>query len=191
MHSQLPVLKTPHLLVRLAGLDDVSAIAQYYCENRAFLKPFEPLRPREFFTEPFWHAQVEANLWEFHCKRSFKTFIFKQSDPTRVIGSINLNQIVRGVAQYCMLGYSLAEAEQGRGYMTEALREAIAYGFDTLNLHRIMANYMPHNTRSGKLLKRLGFIVEGYARDYLMINGQWEDHILTSLTNPTWSPKFR
>jgi ribosomal-protein-alanine N-acetyltransferase len=49
-----------------------------------------------------------------------------------------------------------------------------------------MANYMPHNRRSGNVLKRLGFVVEGYARDYLMINGKWEDHIFTSLINPHW-----
>ena len=47
-----------------------------------------------------------------------------------------------------------------------------------------MANYMPTNEASGKVLKRLGFTVEGYARDYLCLNGKWEDHILTSLTNP-------
>lgn len=53
-------------------------------------------------------------------------------------------------------------------------------------MHRIMAAYLPYNQRSGKLLKRLGFIVEGYARDYLTIDGQWQDHILTSLTNRNW-----
>lgn len=31
-------------------------------------------------------------------------------------------------------------------------------------------------------------VVEGYARDYLMINGQWQDHILTSLINRNWQP---
>jgi ribosomal-protein-alanine N-acetyltransferase len=46
-----------------------------------------------------------------------------------------------------------------------------------------MANYMPANERSGKLLKRLGFTVEGYARDYLFIAGAWQDHVLTSLAN--------
>jgi ribosomal-protein-alanine N-acetyltransferase len=46
-----------------------------------------------------------------------------------------------------------------------------------------MANYIPTNERSGLLLKRLGFAVEGYARDYLLINGQWRDHVLTALTN--------
>ena len=56
-------------------------------------------------------------------------------------------------------------------------------------MHRIMANYMPHNQRSGNLLKKLGFVVEGYARDYLLINGKWEDHILTSLNNDNYELK--
>jgi ribosomal-protein-alanine N-acetyltransferase len=38
--------------------------------------------------------------------------------------------------------------------------------------------------RSGRLLGRLGFVIEGYARDYLLVNGRWEDHVLTSLINP-------
>jgi ribosomal-protein-alanine N-acetyltransferase len=48
-----------------------------------------------------------------------------------------------------------------------------------------MANYMPINTRSAKLLNRLGFKIEGYAEKYLLINGQWEDHILTALSADT------
>ena len=47
-----------------------------------------------------------------------------------------------------------------------------------------MANYLPINERSGRLLKRLGFKVEGYARDYIFINGAWQDHILTAMLNP-------
>jgi ribosomal-protein-alanine N-acetyltransferase len=47
-----------------------------------------------------------------------------------------------------------------------------------------MANYMPRNARSGDLLARLGFTVEGKASQYLQINGVWEDHVLTSRINP-------
>jgi ribosomal-protein-alanine N-acetyltransferase len=47
-----------------------------------------------------------------------------------------------------------------------------------------MANYRPENERSGRLLQRLGFAREGYARDYLFIDGAWRDHVLTSLTTP-------
>ena len=72
--------------------------------------------------------------------------------------------------------------------MTGALRLGIEYMFGEMNLHRISANYMPDNTRSGAVLKRLGFTVDGYARDYLRIDGRWQDHILTSLLNPGWTP---
>ena len=49
----------------------------------------------------------------------------------------------------------------------------------------------PTNERSGRLLSRLGFTIEGYARNYLNLNGQWCDHIMTSLTNPNWNPDWK
>jgi ribosomal-protein-alanine N-acetyltransferase len=72
--------------------------------------------------------------------------------------------------------------------MIEALQAAIAFVFGPLRVHRIQANYMPHNLRSGRLLERLGFVEEGLARDYLLIDGRWRDHVLTSLTNLEWQP---
>jgi ribosomal-protein-alanine N-acetyltransferase len=46
-----------------------------------------------------------------------------------------------------------------------------------------MANYLPTNERSARLLRRLGFVIEGSARDYLFVGGQFRDHVLTALTN--------
>lgn len=82
------------------------------------------------------------------------------------------------------MGYALDEAAQGRGYMSEACRVGIDYIFKETRLHRIMANYMPHNTRSAAVLERLGFTIEGTARAYLYLAGAWQDHVLTSLPNP-------
>ena len=98
------------------------------------------------------------------------------------------SNIIRGPLQSCFLGYALAERRQGAGLMTEAVRLGIEYMFQEMHLHRISANYMPHNTASAAVLKRLGFTVEGYSRDYLQIDGRWQDHIVTSLINPDWSP---
>ena len=67
--------------------------------------------------------------------------------------------------------------------MHEALTLGIDFMFQEMALHRIMANYMPRNERSARVLQRLGFAIEGQAKDYLMINGRWEDHTLTSLIN--------
>ena len=68
--------------------------------------------------------------------------------------------------------------------MTLALTTALDYMLVELNLHRIMAAYIPTNARSEKLLLSLGFEKEGYAKSYLKIAGRWQDHVLTSLINP-------
>lgn len=186
MSLNLPVLQTERLVTRLASHRDVPAIVRYYRQNQAFLTPFEPARPDYFYTDRFWQEQVERNLIEFNYRQSLRLFVFDAFDNQEILGVINFTQFVEGISYFCYLGYSLAETAQGQGYMTEALGVATRYVFDQMNMHRIMANYMPHNQRSGNLLRRLGFVVEGYARDYLLIDGKWRDHILTSLINPQW-----
>jgi len=185
MQLQQPRIVTQRLLLRLASQEDVTEILKYYTDNKAYLTPFYPVWSENFFTAKYWHSEVQVALQEFIQGQSLRLLIFSPSDST-IIGIINFRNFIRGVAQFCTVGYSLAEKEQGKGYMTEALQASIDYVFEELKMHRIMANYMPHNQSSGNLLKRLGFVVEGYARDYLLINNQWQDHILTSLTNSKW-----
>lgn len=182
--SSLPRFETERLVVRLAADEDVPAIVRYFDENREHLRPFDPVRPPSFFEPRFWQAQVKHSVTEYLGDRSMRLFLFRPEPAGEVIGTANFTRFERGVAQSCTLGYGLGAAAQGHGYMQEALRPAIEFVFRSLRLHRIEANYMPHNRRSGNVLRRLGFVVEGYARDYLLIDGRWEDHVLTSLVNP-------
>lgn len=186
MVSELPLIVSERLFLRMGTQDDIPEILRYYTENKHFLTPFYPQWSEEFFTVEYWENQIEIDVYEFFNNLSLKLFIIPKSDTRRIIGTINFRNFLRGAAEYCTVGYSIAESEQGKGYMTEGLQAAIDYVFQSLKLHRVMAAYMPHNKRSGNLLKKLGFVVEGYARDYLMINGKWEDHILTSIVNPNW-----
>ncbi|WP_193196223.1 GNAT family N-acetyltransferase [Nostoc sp. MG11] len=188
MRSELPIITSDRLLLRVPILEDIPQIIKYFTDNKTYLTPFYPHWADSFFTEKYWHYQVESSFIEFINDQSLKLFIYTKKNPTVIIGTVNFSNFIRGAAHFCYVGYSLAEAKQGKGYMTEALKAATQYVFQELNFHRIMANYMPHNRRSGNVLKRLGFVIEGYARDYLLINGQWEDHILTSLINPNWQP---
>jgi ribosomal-protein-alanine N-acetyltransferase len=188
MKSELPIITSDRLLLRIGIQEDIPSILKYFIDNKAYLTPYYPTWVEHFFTVEYWNYQVENNFLEFIHDQSLKLFIFPKKQPTKIIGTINFTNFVKGAAHFCYVGYSLAEAEQGKGYMTESLKVATDYVFQELNLHRIMANYMPHNQRSGNVLKRLGFVVEGYARDYLLINGKWQDHILTSLTNHKWKP---
>jgi ribosomal-protein-alanine N-acetyltransferase len=65
--------------------------------------------------------------------------------------------------------------------MTEALYVLFPFAFDRLGLHRIEAACLPHNLASRGLLQKVGFREEGHARQYLRINGSWQDHVLYAL----------
>jgi len=180
-----PVIETPRLILRLLEPSEAELALSFYLDNQEHLVKTGPRWTADFFELDRWRLQLKVNRDEYFADESFKLFMFEKATGS-VIGFVNFNNIVRRVAQYCNLGYGLAQAKQGQGFMDEALRHSIKYSFEVLNLHRVMANYMPHNVRSGRVLKKLGFVAEGFARDYLFINGRWEDHVLTSLTNDKW-----
>jgi ribosomal-protein-alanine N-acetyltransferase len=131
--------------------------------------------------------QIEARINQWQNERrngSGLCFIIYNVERTEVIGSCHFSNIVYGPFRACHLGFSLSQAHQGQGFMYEALNAAITHVYEQLGLHRIMANYMPSNMRSGALLSRLGFVKEGLAPSYLKIAGRWQDHVLTSKLNP-------
>lgn len=176
-------LSTERLRVVPADAGLAGAVTEYNRTNREHLQPWNPLATHDTFREEAVRASLVRNMDERNAGRRYDYAIFLLDDPSVMIGQIALSNVVRGVFQACHLGYGLAATAQGKGYMTEALRAVIRFAFDQLRLHRLMANYMPRNERSAAVLRRLGFVVEGTAKDYLFINGRWEDHILTSLTN--------
>lgn len=185
----LPTLATARLILSLGDPTLAGAVGAYVRDNRCHLAPWDPLRPEHFYTDQHWQTQLAQNHADFHAGTAVRLLVRTQAAPATVIGLVNFTAIVRGPAQFCYLGYNLAATAQGHGYMTEALTAAVAYMFDAWHLHRIMANYMPHNVRSAQVLRRLGFVVEGYARDYLQIAGKWEDHVLSALANVRWQPQ--
>jgi ribosomal-protein-alanine N-acetyltransferase len=134
--------------------------------------------------------KIQLTKWEQELSegKSIRLALVLKNDPHgEIIGFCNFTQIFRGPFQACYLGYHIDAVFEGKGLMSEAVAKAIEYMFETQKLHRIMANYMPSNERSACLLRKLGFVVEGYAKNYLLINDQWEDHVLTSLTNANWN----
>ncbi|MGC4047023.1 MAG: GNAT family N-acetyltransferase [Armatimonas sp.] len=173
-------LYTRRLRICTPVVGDAGLIANYLTENWTFLEPWMPRRPAIYFTPEHWERYILRRREE----ESELPLLVRCQESDAVLGMAVFSSINRGPALMCNLGYNLAEKAQGHGYLTEALPAAIDYVFTTLELHRVQANYMPRNERSGRLLRRLGFVVEGYARDYLQINGRWEDHILTSKTAP-------
>ena len=194
MHSStlrpLPTLTTRRLTVQAPPPDLAPQVGSYFLQNQAFHAPWDPPRPEGFYTEPYWRTQLMRNRTEIQVGTSYRLFLFERGHETSgpVVGSVNISGVVRGAFQAASLGYGLGEAYQGHGYMTEALTAVVHYVFHDLRLHRLMANYVPTNERSGAVLRRLGFAIEGYARDYLFVGGRWADHVLTAKTSTDGSP---
>lgn len=182
--NEYPLIETERLVLTLPAPLDAARMLAYVEENREHLRRWSPPPPDGFYTESFWRERLARAREEFEQGQSMRLVLFDRMDAAgRVVGVCNFSNIMRGPFQACFLGYHLDHRAEGRGLMSEALTAAIAYAFEHLRLHRVMANYIPRNERSAKVLRRLGFTIEGYARDYLLINGVWEDHILTALTN--------
>jgi ribosomal-protein-alanine N-acetyltransferase len=185
MADDTPEILTDRLRLWMPGPGDAGLMLAYFMENRDHLARWSPPTPSDFYTRGYWERRLEANRGELAADRSLRLSVsWRDDDLRRVIGTIGLTEIQRGPFHACHCGYGLDQRQIGRGVMTEALRAVCDYAFATMALHRIEANYMPTNERSGQVLRRAGFVIEGYARDYLFINGAWRDHVLTSRTNP-------
>ncbi len=180
-----PTLVTERLSLSIGLPRDAEAMAAYLVRNRVFHEPTSPILPAESYTAEGWGARFEAFREEFARRQSLRLLVRARSAPEGdVLGVVNFSNFVWGYFRACHLGFALDERWQGRGVMREALEASIAYVFDELGLHRVMANHLPTNERSAKVLRAMGFVPEGYARDYLFIRGAWRDHVLTALTNP-------
>ena len=180
-------LPTDRLILKVIGPDFAGQSLDYYARNRAFLTEWNPIPAPEFYTLLYHQDRLRAELALIKEGRLARFWLFKREDAafTTAIGNLAFNNIVRGAFQSCHLGYQLDEREVNRGFMTEALQRAIAFAFGEMQLHRIEANVMPRNLRSRRVLAKLGFVEEGLARQYLKINGVWEDHIHFVMLNHT------
>jgi ribosomal-protein-alanine N-acetyltransferase len=175
-------LHTPRLVLLPAGEGLAARVTAFYQRNAAHLAPWDPPTPEGFATEAFQRERLQRAVADAGAGTAMRWWLEPRDDPSRLVGSIGLTQIARGVFQNAMLGYAIDVACQGQGLMREALQAVIDHAFSqAMQLHRIQANVRPENIRSTALLHRLGFDDEGLAREYLYIDGAWRDHRMYAL----------
>jgi ribosomal-protein-alanine N-acetyltransferase len=159
--------------IRRWNMGDAEELFFYKQRNYLFLSAFQPLREKETLKDQEIFIQnakrYELGDYSYH----FGIFLEK-----RLIGVLNITNIIRGSFQNGSVGYSIDEKENGKGLMSKALSLGKEMAFAELGLHRLAAAVMPHNVGSIRVLEKNGFKKEGYARRYLKINGIWEDHVL-------------
>ena len=181
----LPRIETQRLVLTMLSPESADRAVLYWRENREHIARWQPPRPPDFETAGFWRDRLQRSLDEHAADRSMRLVMLRREDePGPILGWVSFTEIARGATQLCWLGYNIDGRLQGQGLMYEALSAAVPWVFANLGLHRILAGYEPINERSGRLLRRLGFAVEGYARDYIYIAGAWRDQVIAAVVNP-------
>ncbi len=165
------------LCIRPPILADYEQWALVRGKNRDVLMPFEPKWPQNALSKEFFERRVEVLKSHAMSDKSYSYLIFDIAGDD-LVGGININHVCRGAAQYASLGYWLDKNAQGKGYMTMAGLSVLNHAFSYLGLDRMNAAILPHNDKSKNLLVRLGFTQEGFAKNYIQINGRRQDHIL-------------
>jgi ribosomal-protein-alanine N-acetyltransferase len=172
---------TPIYLRRLE-VADAEAFLEMLLRNRAFLDQWEPTRPNGFYTLETHQRRLEM----LRNHENFADFGIFLAAADELVGRIQLSGISRGPFQNAYLGYFVSERHNGRGYATEAVRQAVDAAFGELGLHRVQAAVIPRNVASIRVLEKAGFREEGLAQRYLQIAGVWEDHKLYAVTVEEW-----
>jgi ribosomal-protein-alanine N-acetyltransferase len=172
-------------LLRSPERGDFPAWTSLRAESRNFLVPFEPSWPSDALSRAGYRRRLRRYAQDWHGDLGYSFLLFRREDNA-LLGGVSLSNVRRGVAESASLGYWIGERFARQGYMTEGLRLTLGFAFDRLRLYRVEAACLPHNTASRKLLLKSGFREEGYARQYLSINGLWQDHVLFGLLREDW-----
>jgi [ribosomal protein S5]-alanine N-acetyltransferase len=164
------------ILLRPLLAGDGEELAAAYSRNRVHLEPWEPLRSDDFFTAARQHRLVAETRRSVADGRG-AAYVLEDGDH-RIVGRVNLSDIVRGAFWSAHLGYWIDGGFAGRGLMRRAVDAVCALAHDDLGLHRVQAATLVHNEASQRVLRATGFTEIGLAPRYLRIAGEWQDHVL-------------
>jgi ribosomal-protein-alanine N-acetyltransferase len=170
------MITTKRMELKILKARDAQIVLEFILRNKIPHEQFEVLKPDSYYTLKTIKQILEIEFNDIEKGSMLRLYMFEKNNPDKVIGMLNFSQIIRGGFNSCYLGYRVDKDYEGKGYMKEAIQDAVAYVFKSLMLHRIEANIMPWNIRSINLIKSLGFEFEGLSKKYLKINGNWEDH---------------
>ena len=131
-NKKFPIIHTRRLNIFLPTPDRASEVALFFLKNKEFHKPWEPIRPTEYFSELFWRFQLKQSRKDFHTETAVRFFAETKQDH-QIIASCSYYQIIRGVQESCTLGYSIDKDFEGQGYMRETLKATIYYIFHSYN----------------------------------------------------------
>jgi [ribosomal protein S5]-alanine N-acetyltransferase len=140
---------------------------------------------RPWVSPPVTAAAFDARLARQR-ERGSEWLLARRREDGAVVGYFELSELIRGPLQNAFLGYGGVAAHARGGYMTAAMALLLRRAFESLRLHRVEANIQPANEASIALVRRCGFVREGFSERYLKIGGRWRDHERWAIRSEQW-----
>lgn len=162
---------------------DLPRLVEMEIQNKELFEQFSITRQPDFYTLDGQAKRMQKQEENRLGGKEYNFGVFHKEDE-KLIGSINLVQVMRGPVQSAIMGYTIDKDYNGKGYATEAVKLLVEYAFEELLLHRIEAGVMPHHGASIRVLEKAGFHQEGVRRKNVQINGIWQDHQMLAIINP-------
>lgn len=180
--SGFPQLETDRLILREMALDDVEFYFRHF-DNDKVIEGCCFLGPKSL--------EAAKKELELYCIRTFKEnrgirWGIVRKGGNKLIGTCGYYDWNKA-ARRAEIGCDLDPAYWGQGIMTEAFRAVLKYGFEKMVLNRIQAIIDSENTRSLKLVHRLGFKKEGVLRQRSYFRGQFRDDVCFLLLKKEWT----
>lgn len=122
------------------------------------------------------YAESCAEDWDLG--RSLR-FGIRANHNAHLLGIVSLDNCVH-LHRNCDLGYWLDTSAVGRGLMTQAATLCLDFAFRSLGMRRVRCAVAQDNQRSLGVVSRLGFQLEGVARQAEYVGGRWVNHSVFS-----------
>lgn len=169
--------KTERLLLRVLDSSSAADVLRFYYYNRDIFEPYESSKPADFYTYDGMKNMVSGEFGVIARGLGVRYYLFLKDDPDYIIGSVSFARLHDNGGWSCSIGYKLDRDHCGQGYAFEACSFLIPTIMESCGVMRIIADIMPTNTDSLRLIERLGFTFEAIARKSHNICGVDEDHL--------------
>ena len=163
----MPVLRTNRLLLRKMSPEDADDMFSYASrEDVTEYLLWSPHKSRSYTHDYLRYVKARYAIGEFY------DWAVVEKSSGRMIGTCGFTRFdcQNNSAE---IGYVLNPEYHGLGYATEAAERVIRYGFEELGVNRIEARFMEGNTRSLRVMEKLGMSFEGYSTDSMYVKGKY------------------
>jgi ribosomal-protein-alanine N-acetyltransferase len=176
-----PTLKTSRLVLRPFRKDDAASVQRLAGEWEIADTTLNVPHPYENGLAEQW---IETHGPGYEAEK-LAAFAVVLRDRQQLIGAVSL-KVDRDLNR-ADLGYWIGKPFWNLGYAAEAARAVIAAGFDEMGLNRICAFHFARNPSSGRVMEKLGMLLEGTARQHTMKWGKYEDLVSYGILREDWT----